>query len=385
MPPQFDHPWGSASLGLPGADEESLDLNIFDDLFLDDSPLFPDALLDACPSDLMEDFLGSSLVRHDCMWAGTCVDDNKDRPNPLPRLQESPVKCCPMPALTPYHETPTKDTDSVPTPVTSVTPSSRAKCNQRSILRTNVNLASASVVSSDPLRTASQDESDDSGRPDTPLSMEGSVPDPAEFKHDYELASSCLGDEEEEEEDDDDDDDDEEEEEDEDDDDSEEEDEDTTMVNAAEAKGQTVRTPSQQHASRFDSRPQQMAVSNHFFNDHSYHLSKDVSASIPGNLTPSDSGEHRSHFSCACFWAALADTPCVAVGRLGYALRRGVWRARRVPPPELAHNVVQPKCICQTFRAVWPFMPPVCSHFKPSAALQCRAFKWPAGLRNASG
>ncbi|XP_034250181.1 rRNA biogenesis protein rrp36-like [Thrips palmi] len=294
MPPQFDQPWCSPSplgLPLPGADDESLDLNIFDDLsFLDDSPLFPDALLDVCPSDMMEDFLGSSQVRHDCMWAGTCVDDNKDRPNPLPRLQhESPVKCGSMPVLTPCHDTPTKDTDSVPAP--SVTPS-RAKCNQRSILRTNLNLASAAhVVTSDPLRTASQEESDDSGRPDTPLSMEGSVPDPAEFKHDYELASSCIGgdDEEEAEEDEEEDDDEEEEEDDDEDEESEDEDEEVApMVNAAEATGQTVRAASQ-HTSRFDSRPQQMAVSNHFFNDHSYHLSKDVSSSIPGNLTPSDS------------------------------------------------------------------------------------------------
>lgn len=293
MPPQFDHPWDSTSpLGLPGADDDSLDLNIFDDLsFLDDSPLFPDALLDVCAGDMMEDFLVSSQVRHDCMWAGTCVDDNKERPNPQSRLQqESPVKCGSLPALTPCHETPTKDADSVPALMTSVTPSSRAKCNQRSILRTNLNLASAvNTVSSDPLRTASQDESDDSGRPDTPLSMEGSEPD-TEFKHDYELASSCIGDEEEEEEDVDDDvEEEEDEDEDEDDEETEEEDEEDTnspMVNAAEATGQTVRTPSH-HTSRFDSRPQQM--SNHFFNDHSYHLSKDVHPSIPGNLTPSDS------------------------------------------------------------------------------------------------
>lgn len=307
MAPQFDQTWGSASplgMPLPGADDESLDLNIFDDLsFLDDSPLFPDALLDACATDMMEDFLGSSLVRHDCMWAGTCVDDNKDRPNPLTRLQyDSPVKCGSMTVLAPSHDTPTKDTDSVPTP--SVTPSSRAKCNQRSILRTNLNLASAAaVVSSDPLRIAAQEESDDSGRPDTPLSMEGSVPDPAEFKHDYELTSSCIGDEDEEEEEEEEEEEveeeeeeeDDEEEEDEDDDDESEEDEEDTpngMVNAAEATGQTVRTPSQYdrgHASRFDSRPQQMSVANHFFNDHSYHLSKDVSSTIPGNLTPSDS------------------------------------------------------------------------------------------------
>lgn len=298
MPSHFEQVWVATDQLTEDLNSLGEDFSIFDDAFnlsLD----FPDPLVDTILNEFdhtdMDELLGTpkpdlDKVRHDCMWAGICVEDNKERPNPLDRLLETPIKSEPV-----CSETPSKDTDVVPSPL-CVTPSSRvpSKCNQRSILRTNLNLASAaSVVSSDPLRTASQDESDDSGRPETPQSMSSDTEGP-NFKHDNDLGSSLL-----------DDDDDDEDEETEVDDEEEEEDEDdddapSAAVRASDVTGQTVRSSLHQshhdsrgHTSRFDSRPQQ-TVSNHFFNDHSYHLSKtDVSASIPGNLTPSDSGELR--------------------------------------------------------------------------------------------
>lgn len=304
MPPQYEQTWaGSGQLAVSDPLVDSLFDNIFDDINFDcvdaTNSLFDGLLPEFEHTDMMDDVLSSFQVRHDCMWAGTCVED-KERPSPLDRLQESPAKCRPgsgaacasAPAC---GATPTKDTEVlVPSPhqtsvlLSSRTPSS-VKLNQRSILRTNLNLAnSACVASSDPLRTASQDESDDSGRPETPQSLSSDT-EGADFKHDTDLASSFVD------EDDDDDDDDDEEEEDEEEESEEEEDDDapSAAVPVSDVTGQTVRTSvHQQHesrVSRFDSRPQHTAVSNHFFNDHSYHLSKDVSATIPGNLTPSDS------------------------------------------------------------------------------------------------
>lgn len=286
MPPQYESTWGSPQLPLPGTEDfDSLDVfNTFEDLnlnlnFDDNHPLF-DALLPECDlPDMMEDLLGPfQQVRHDCMWAGTCVDDkDRERPNPQDRLQQEAVSKVPSERLVDSHHEVLSVQSSKTTSV---------KCNQRSILRTNLNL-STSV--SDQVRTAPPEDSDDSGRPETPQSMASET----EFKHeDVDLTSSLLDDDETDE---DEEVDDEDEEVDDDDEESH-----SPAFNVADVTGQTVRTSYHKQgyesseglhrgrASRLDSRPQQM--SNHFFNDHSYHLSKsDVSASIPGNLTPSDS------------------------------------------------------------------------------------------------
>ena len=298
MPPQFESTWGSTQLTLPGTEDfNSLDVfNIFEDLNLsfDDTPPLFELLPECDLPDFMEDILGSSKpgpdqVRHDCMWAGSCVED-KERPNPLDRLQECPAKAAEH-IKDSHHEV----------PVTSVpqSKSSTVKCNQRSILRTNLNLSSS--ANDNTRLTPPPEDSDDSGRPETPDSIIGETGE-TDFKHEEsDLHSSFQDDDTVENHNDEEDD---EEEEDDDDDDEDEDDEDSCSVVApSDVTGQTVRTSyhmqgyesseglRRAHTSRFDSRPQQ-TISNHFFNDHSYHLSKsDVSASIPGNLTPSDSGE----------------------------------------------------------------------------------------------
>ncbi|KAK3910371.1 Myc protein [Frankliniella fusca] len=309
MPPQFEHPWGNPTGQLSLPEETSLDLFNFSfddmslsfDLKLDDTPLFDGFPLELECLDLPGEGPGSSQVIHDCMWAGTCVDD-KERPNPLDRVRESPVKSEPAlqtcsPAVL---QTPTKDTEIVPsyTP-TSVHLHSRqssVKSNNRSLLRTNQPRACAATVVGSERTAASQDESDDSGRPDTPQSMSSSD---SEADHHHQLSSSHR--EEVDEDDDEDDEETEEEGEEDDDDDEDSADHDASLMDddapidavpVSKVTGQTVRTSlykeHHERASRFDSRPQQ-TVSNHFFNDHSYHLSKTDHPSIPGNLTPSDS------------------------------------------------------------------------------------------------
>lgn len=325
MPPQFEHPWGNPTGQICMPEESSLDLfnNIFDelnmsfDMKLDDTPLFEGFLPELDSNlDLLGEGPGLLQVRHDCMWAGSCVDD-KERPNPLERVQESPVKSGPaLQTCSPATlQTPTKDAEVVhshtPTSVQLSSRQSAVKSNTRSILRTNHRASAATVVGSE--RTAaSQDESDDSGRPDTPQSMSSDNEESADFKPDVDALAQSLCkeeilDDEEVDEDDEETDVEEEEEEEDDEDDDEDDDDDltadndtslvdedapTACVSVSKVTGQTVRTSLyQQHherTSRFDSRPQQ-TVSNHFFNDHSYHLSKTDHPSIPGNLTPSDS------------------------------------------------------------------------------------------------
>lgn len=369
MPPQYESTWGP-TLSLPGTEDfASMDLfNVFEDLnlsFDDNQPLFGDLLPECDLPDMMDELLGSlSQVRHDCMWAGTCVED-KERPSPLDRLQQespSPVKAVERVRDT-HHDVPIPSVQSK---------TSTVKCNQRSILRTNHNLSASST--GDQLRTTPSEESDDSGRPETPQSMTSEtdvLTDGPIFKHEEQDLGSSFQDEDDTEEEIEEE---EIEEEDDEDDDDEDDEIDSLAVPVSDVTGQTVRTSYHQqgyesseglhrgHASRFDSRPQQ-TMSNHFFNDHSYHLSKsDVSASIPGNLTPSDSGELACFISVGQLRQFVAQSERRAtsgrwrysapLGPRGVSTRPLVSALRRASALESDQNCVI-VVLCCKMSAVW--------------------------------